>query len=83
MRLSASLPGELAGTGTAGSDHGAEPGAGGGVEQASGDSRAAGLLDATSGSRFGAMIAAGRARAGEFTWERCAEAHARVWASVA
>jgi glycosyltransferase involved in cell wall biosynthesis len=44
---------------------------------------AAGLLDATRGARLGAMIAAGRARAGDFTWERCAEAHARVWASVA
>jgi len=43
---------------------------------------AAGLLDATGGSRLDAMIAAGRARAGEFTWERCAEAHARVWASL-
>ena len=49
----------------------------------SGAAIAAGLLDATSGTRFGAMISAGRARAGEFTWERCAEAHARVWASVA
>lgn len=44
---------------------------------------AAGLLDATGGSRLEAMIAAGRVRAGEFTWERCAEAHARVWTSVA
>ncbi|MRX43678.1 glycosyltransferase family 4 protein [Agromyces kandeliae] len=44
---------------------------------------AAGLLDATGGSRLDAMIDAGRARAGEFTWERCAEAHARVWASLA
>ena len=44
---------------------------------------AAGLLDATDGTRLDAMIAAGRARAGEFTWERCAEAHARVWASLA
>jgi glycosyltransferase involved in cell wall biosynthesis len=43
---------------------------------------AAGLLDATDGSRLDEMIAAGRVRAGEFTWERCAEAHARVWASV-
>ena len=49
----------------------------------SGAAIAAGLLDATSGTRLGAMIAAGRARAGDFTWERCAEAHARVWASVA
>ncbi|BDZ54900.1 hypothetical protein GCM10025870_19730 [Agromyces marinus] len=44
---------------------------------------AAGLLDATDGSSLGALIAAGRSRAGEFTWERCAEAHARVWASLA
>ncbi|WP_400997707.1 glycosyltransferase [Agromyces sp. GXQ0307] len=44
---------------------------------------AAGLLDATGGSSLGDLIAAGRARAGEFTWERCAEAHARVWTSLA
>ena len=43
---------------------------------------AAGLTDATDGSRHDPMIATGRARAGEFTWERCAEAHARVWASL-
>lgn len=44
---------------------------------------AAGILDATGGSRLDSMIEAARARAGEFTWERCAEAHARVWAALA
>ncbi|WP_353827031.1 glycosyltransferase family 4 protein [Agromyces sp. SYSU T0242] len=44
---------------------------------------AAGILDATGSSRPDALVAAGRARAGEFTWARCAEAHARVWASLA
>ncbi|GAA2032827.1 hypothetical protein GCM10009819_16100 [Agromyces tropicus] len=44
---------------------------------------ATGLLDATAGASLDAMVAAGRARAGEFTWERCAEAHARVWTSLA
>ncbi|GAA1058082.1 glycosyl transferase family 1 [Agromyces luteolus] len=44
---------------------------------------AGGLLDATGGSDLGPLVSAGRARAGEFTWERCAEAHARVWAALA
>lgn len=44
---------------------------------------ATGLLGATDGTRLDSMITTARARAGEFTWERCAEAHARVWASVA
>lgn len=48
-----------------------------------GPSIAAGLIDATSGSSLEAMIAAGRERARQFTWERSAEGHARVWASVA
>ena len=43
---------------------------------------AAGLLDATAGAATSALC--GRPRpCREFTWERCAEAHARVWASVA
>ncbi len=45
---------------------------------------AAGLLDATSATAdLSSLVAAGRARAGEFTWERCAEEHARIWASLA
>ncbi|MBM7502737.1 glycosyltransferase [Agromyces aurantiacus] len=58
-------------------------GAAGILVEPTGPAIAAGLLDATGGSQMDAMIAAGRARAGEFTWERCAEAHARVWASLA
>ncbi|REJ08030.1 glycosyltransferase family 1 protein [Microbacterium bovistercoris] len=42
-----------------------------------------GLLQATSGdAAVAALIAAGRARAAEFTWERSAAGHARVWNSV-
>lgn len=44
---------------------------------------AGGLLDATRGDATGALVRAGRERAGRFTWERCAEEHARVWSSVA
>jgi glycosyltransferase involved in cell wall biosynthesis len=44
---------------------------------------AEGLLAVTSGdTAVDRMIAVGRARAGEFTWERCVAAHARVWTSV-
>ena len=43
-----------------------------------------GLLSATSrDSALGALVSAGRDRAGQFTWERSALEHARVWASVA
>lgn len=46
-------------------------------------SLAAGLLDATSGdSAVERLLQGGRAHAGEFTWQRSAEAHARVWRSV-
>ncbi|WP_439901913.1 glycosyltransferase family 4 protein [Microbacterium azadirachtae] len=39
-----------------------------------------GVLTATSGdSAVDALIAAGRARAAEFTWERSAQGHARIW----
>ncbi|WP_232497591.1 glycosyltransferase [Agromyces humatus] len=44
---------------------------------------AGGLLDATRGDASGALVRAARERATRFTWERCAEAHARVWASLA
>jgi len=45
---------------------------------------AEGLLFATSGdSALATLIDSGRRRASEFTWERSAREHARVWASVA
>lgn len=45
---------------------------------------AGGLLDATRGDpEIPALVAAARERAGRFTWQRSAEAHARVWASLA
>ena len=44
---------------------------------------AGGLLDATRGDSDGALIRAARERAGRFTWERCAEEHARIWSSLA
>jgi glycosyltransferase involved in cell wall biosynthesis len=44
---------------------------------------AGGLLDATRGDGTRALVRAARERAGHFTWERCAEGHARVWSSVA
>ena len=44
---------------------------------------AAGLIAVTSGdAAVDRMVAVARARAEEFTWERCAAAHARVWTSV-
>jgi glycosyltransferase involved in cell wall biosynthesis len=44
---------------------------------------AEGLLTVTSGDpAVDRVIAVARARAGIFTWERCVEAHARVWMSV-
>jgi len=44
---------------------------------------AEGLLAVTSGdAAIGRMIAVARARADDFTWERCVAAHARVWTSV-
>jgi glycosyltransferase involved in cell wall biosynthesis len=44
---------------------------------------AGGLLDGTRSDATGALIRAARERAARFTWERCAEEHARVWASLA
>lgn len=45
---------------------------------------AAGLLDATCDDpALARLLASARERAGAFTWTRCAEAHARVWASLA
>ncbi len=45
---------------------------------------AGGVLDATRGDdAIGALVRAARERAGRFTWERSAEEHARVWASLA
>lgn len=42
-----------------------------------------GLLAVTSGdTAVSRMVAAGRTRAEEFTWDRCVAAHARVWTSV-
>jgi len=42
-----------------------------------------GLLTVTSGDgAVDRMVAVARARADEFTWERCVAAHARVWTSV-
>jgi glycosyltransferase involved in cell wall biosynthesis len=35
------------------------------------------------GPEISAMVLRGRARAGTFTWERCAEGHAEVWTSLA
>ncbi|MGN6219645.1 MAG: glycosyltransferase [Microbacterium sp.] len=44
---------------------------------------AQGLLAATSGdTAIAQLVAAGRARAEAFTWERCVAAHARLWTSV-
>lgn len=41
----------------------------------------AGVLEALGGgAEVAAMIGRGRARAAEYTWDRCARAHARVWA---
>lgn len=42
---------------------------------------AAGVLDATRGDAT-ALVRAARERAARFTWERCAEEHARVWSSL-
>ena len=44
---------------------------------------ASGLLEATSDTGVGSLVTAARARAAAFTWDRCAEAHARIWASLA
>jgi glycosyltransferase involved in cell wall biosynthesis len=42
-----------------------------------------GILTAVSGdAALRPLVTAGRARAGEFTWERSATAHARVWAGL-
>ena len=44
---------------------------------------AEGLLAVTSGDAdVHRMIGVARARAADFTWERCVAAHARVWTSV-
>ena len=59
-------------------------GDGGILVEPTGAGLASGILDAVSGDAEVATVAArGRARAGEFTWERSALAHARVWASLA
>lgn len=44
---------------------------------------ASGLLDATDGNGTGTLVRAARERAAGFTWERCSEAHARIWSSLA
>jgi glycosyltransferase involved in cell wall biosynthesis len=44
---------------------------------------ASGLLEATRGDATGALVRAARERAALFTWERCAEEHARIWSSLA
>ncbi|MGN7861629.1 glycosyltransferase family 4 protein [Microbacterium sp. 22303] len=47
------------------------------------DGVADGVLAATSDDRaVDGLIAAGRARAAEFTWERSAQGHAKVWAAL-
>jgi glycosyltransferase involved in cell wall biosynthesis len=49
-----------------------------------GEGIADGLLTVTSGdSALAALVRAGRERAAEFTWERSAREHARIWRSVA
>ncbi len=46
-----------------------------------GPALAEGVLDASSGhADVAALVERGRARAADFTWERCALEHARVWA---
>lgn len=48
-----------------------------------GSAIAAGIIDATSGdAAVAALVTAGHIRASAFTWERSADAHARVWASL-
>ncbi|MFE5670505.1 glycosyltransferase family 4 protein [Agromyces sp. NPDC056523] len=44
---------------------------------------ASGLLDALRGDGTAALVRAARERAAQFTWERSAEGHARIWSSVA
>jgi glycosyltransferase involved in cell wall biosynthesis len=54
------------------------------IVEPTGEAIADGILAATSDdSALTGLVAAGRARAGEFTWERSARGHARVWASLA
>ncbi|MGE9808302.1 glycosyltransferase family 4 protein [Janibacter sp. G1551] len=49
-----------------------------------GPSLAQGIIDATSGDPQVTITAArGRRRASDFTWERCLQGHAAVWAKVA
>ncbi|MFY9714071.1 MAG: glycosyltransferase family 1 protein [Microbacterium sp.] len=49
-----------------------------------GPSIADGLIDATSAdAAVTALVDSGRRRAAEFTWERSATGHARIWASLA
>ncbi len=44
---------------------------------------ASGVIDATSGdSSLNSMVRAARARAAEFTWERCVTRHAKIWAGL-
>ncbi|WP_448006665.1 glycosyltransferase [Agromyces bauzanensis] len=48
-----------------------------------GQAIAEGLITATSGDiQVASLVAAGRRRASDFTWDRCAEGHARVWSSL-
>lgn len=49
-----------------------------------GSSLASGIIDATSGHPEVAVVAArGRRRADAFTWEKCLERHAEIWAGLA
>ncbi|HKX68704.1 MAG TPA: glycosyltransferase [Intrasporangium sp.] len=58
-------------------------GDGGLLVEPTGDAIAEGIIDATSDhAGLTTMVAAGRARARQFTWERSAREHARIWASV-
>ena len=53
------------------------------IVEPTGHAIAEGILNATSGDpAIAPLVAAGRARATEFTWERSAEGHARVWRSL-
>lgn len=59
-------------------------GGGGILVEPTADELAQGILAAAEGGReIDRMVAIGRSRAREFTWERSAEGHARVWTSLA
>ncbi len=58
-------------------------GDGGQLVDPTGVAIADGILNAVSGhSDVASLVSRGRERAAQFTWERCAREHARVWVSV-